>query len=75
MSSVFQKTAFIYSRLLLAGAVLGLAVLCGCRSDDPEQITKIDDFDYQSVINNHLNLMDFANHLYAKYQDKNQLQA
>ena len=64
MSSVFQKTAFIYSRLLLAGAVLSLAVLCGCRSDDPEQITKIDDFDYQSVINNHLNLMDFANHLY-----------
>lgn len=52
------------SRSMVAVSVVTLLVLCACRSHDPDATTKIDDFDYQSVINNHLNLMDFANHLH-----------
>ncbi|MBR2358754.1 MAG: hypothetical protein IKA65_12110 [Lentisphaeria bacterium] len=38
--------------------------LCGCQSRDPNRPTRIDEFDYTSVVNNHLSLMDFARHLY-----------
>lgn len=38
--------------------------LCSCQSRDPNKPTRIDDFDYTSVVNNHLSLMDFARHLY-----------
>ena len=43
--------------------VLLIAVLTGCAIEDPNKPAKIDDFDYKSVINNHLTLMDFAHHL------------
>jgi len=41
--------------------LLGSLWLCGCQSqlDKP---TKIDNFDYKSVVNNHLTLMDLAYH-------------
>ena len=51
-----------------AGAILPLLVLVlclfsGCQSDDPLKPTRIDDFEYTSVVNNHLTMMDFAYHL------------
>ena len=50
----------VLSVLVLA---VSLFVLTGCKSDDLLKPTKIDDFDYTRVINNHLTLMDFAYHL------------
>ena len=53
----YRVTAF----LLGAAIVLSAA---GCQSVDKSAPTKMDDFDYKSVVNNHLTLMDFARHLY-----------
>ena len=54
------KSAF-FTRLL--PLLLVLFLLAGCQSQDPNKPVKIDKFDYSSVINNHLTLMDFAYHL------------
>lgn len=54
------KLAF-FTRLL--PLLLVVFLLSGCRSSDPNKPVKIDKFDYTSVINNHLTLMDFAYHL------------
>ena len=43
--------------------LLILFLLPGCKSRDPNKPAKIDNFDYTSVTNNHLSLMDFAYHL------------
>ena len=44
--------------------LLTLQIVCtGCQTADPLKPTKIDDFDYTSVINNHLTLIDLAYHL------------
>lgn len=49
--------------VLLASASTML-LSSGCSSTDAAAPTKMDDFDYTSVVNNHLTLMDFARHLY-----------
>lgn len=49
--------------VLFLGAAIVLSA-AGCRSVDKSAPTKMDDFDYTSVVNNHLTLMDFARHLY-----------
>lgn len=54
---------FYRSRGFLAGAAIVLSV-AGCRSVDKSAPTKMDNFDYTSVVNNHLTVMDFARHLY-----------
>lgn len=44
-------------------AICLLLCCAGCKSDrDPNAPTRIDDFDYTSVINNHLTLYDLAVH-------------
>jgi len=63
MSSAKAKNSFLKRVLLSAAVVFTAAVFTGCKSANPDATTKIDDFDYQSVINNHLTLMDFAHHL------------
>ena len=55
-----KLSCFAYC-ILTAAALL----LCGCQSQDPNKPTRIDDFDYTSVVNNHLSLLDFARHLHA----------
>jgi hypothetical protein len=63
MSSAKAKNSFLKRVLLSAAVVFTAAFFTGCKSANPDATTKIDDFDYQSVINNHLTLMDFAHHL------------
>ena len=56
-----EKKFRIFPRLL--PVLVCLLVFTGCQNHDPNKPTKIDKFDYTSVINNHLTLMDFAYHL------------
>lgn len=63
MTRDFMKVKLSFLGRLCPVLALGLCLLTGCASDDPLKPTKIDDFDYTSVINNHLTLMDFAYHL------------
>lgn len=49
---------YIFS-VLLAAAI----TFSGCQGAVKNKPTRIDNFDYTSVINNHLTLMDFAYHL------------
>lgn len=66
MSSAMPKISFAGKCAVAALSVLAVCILSGCRSGkDTPEITKIDDFEYQSVINNHLTLMDFATHLHS----------
>ena len=60
MIKLARKSRF-FTRLLPVLSVL--FILSGCQSRDPNKPTKIDKFDYTSVINNHLTLLDFAYHL------------
>ncbi len=49
---------------LLPVLALTLCLVSGCgTARDAAAPTRIDDFDYTSVVNNHLTLLDFANHL------------
>ena len=57
----FEKKSRFFTRLLPVLTVL--FILSGCQSRDPNKPTKIDKFDYTSVVNNHLTLLDFAYHL------------
>ena len=54
---------FCRSMMFLTSTALMLFA-AGCSSTDLSKPTRMDDFDYKSVVNNHLTLMDFANHLY-----------
>ena len=55
----------IFCRLMILGlSAITLLSLAGCNSTDLSKPTRMDDFDYRSVVNNHLTLMDFAKHLY-----------
>ena len=56
--NILYRTAVL---LIASAAVL---ILGGCNSNASSAPTRMDDFDYTSVVNNHLSLLDFANHLY-----------
>ena len=55
---MFCKTFYRLMTLLTSSAVLFF--VAGCNSVDTSAPTRIDDFDYTSVVNNHLTLMDFG---------------
>ena len=59
---MFNKILFRLTAL--PAIVLAAVMFTGCSSTDPAAPTRMDDFDYKSVVNNHLTLMDFAKHLY-----------
>ena len=59
--NMYQHKLTFCTRLL--PALAALFILVGCQSSDPNKPVKIDKFDYTSVVNNHLTLMDFAYHL------------
>ena len=59
--NLYQYKLAFFIRLL--PLLLVVFLLSGCQSSDPNKPVKIDKFDYTSVINNHLTLMDFAYHL------------
>ena len=59
--NMYQHKLTFCTRLL--PALVALFILVGCQSSDPNKPVKIDKFDYTSVVNNHLTLMDFAYHL------------
>ena len=65
--SMYQKM-MKKSLLHLTACAVFTAILClsgGCTStEEALKPTRIDDFDYKSVVNNHLTLMDFAYHLH-----------
>lgn len=53
-------------RIILIGiAAVLFCVAGGCTSVDPNKPVRIDEFDYTSVVNNHLTLEDFVLHLEA----------
>jgi hypothetical protein len=56
--------SFLRFGILPVLAVAILSLVCGCQSTDPLKPVRIDDFDYTSIVNNHLTLMDFAYHLH-----------
>lgn len=56
------KAFYRFAALLMIAVMMLMAA--GCNSMDPAAPTRMDDFDYTSVVNNHLTLMDFARHLY-----------
>ncbi len=65
LMSIFAEKMMFSVRCTLVGVLACFAcVFAGCRTEDPNQVTRIDEFDYTSVINNHLTLMDFAVHLH-----------
>ena len=57
------RNTFYRMTSLLTGS-LAMLIFAGCSSSDSSAPTRMDEFDYTSVVNNHLNLMDFARHLY-----------
>ncbi|MBE6368985.1 MAG: hypothetical protein E7056_02350 [Lentisphaerae bacterium] len=60
----FKSVKKNYLSAVLAFSAAVMFMFTGCSSsEDAFKPTKIDDFDYSSVINNHLTLMDFAYHL------------
>lgn len=59
---MFCKTFFRLTTLLLGSAALLFS--SGCNMSDPSAPARMDNFDYKSVVNNHLTMMDFARHLY-----------
>ena len=69
---MFCKTFYRLMTLLTSSAVL--LFVAGCNSVDTSAPTRIDDFDYTSVVNNHLTLMDFARHLYNSQLNVIQIQ-
>lgn len=61
---MFKSTfSSLFAKRLLWLVCSAAFLLTGCRTEDPNKPTKIDDFDYTSVVNNHLSLLDFAYHL------------
>ncbi|MBE6379480.1 MAG: hypothetical protein E7047_00950 [Lentisphaerae bacterium] len=61
--TALKKRFFHPAWAILPLLVLVLCLFSGCQSDDPLKPTRIDDFEYTSVVNNHLTMMDFAYHL------------
>ena len=65
MSLVSAKLkSFLRVGILSVSAAAVVLFAGGCQSNDPLKPVRIDDFDYTSVVNNHLTLIDFATHLY-----------
>ena len=59
---MFSKVFYRFGALLVLA--MTMLMFAGCSSVDKSAPTRMDDFDYTSVVNNHLTLMDFAKHLY-----------
>ena len=65
----------IGSRVMIFGALLLAVAAAGCGSaEDPNAPTRIDDFDYTTVVNNHLTLYDLAVHFKKSGLDVVQIQ-
>ena len=63
MSFMFLKKSFVCKAFLFSACMLAL-LSSGCQTATENKPTKIDNFDYKTVVNNHLTTMDFATHLY-----------
>ncbi len=59
---MFCKMFYRLTALFLGATAIFLTA--GCNAKASGTPTRMDNFDYTSVVNNHLNLMDFARHLY-----------
>ena len=65
MSIASEKKRFFVRCILIGIAAILFCVASGCASVDHNKPVRIDEFDYTSVMNNHLTLGDFVQHLEA----------
>ena len=65
MSFAAKINRFSVRSILIGIAAALFCVAGGCTSVDPNKPVRIDEFDYTSVVNNHLTLEDFVLHLEA----------